>query len=212
MTSRAALREEQKTATRHRVLDAAVRVFTERPFVSASVADVAATAGVTRVTVYAHFPDGKADIVRGLVARVYAIADELYTDLAGAVWTRAAVRDWVAAAAAAWQRMAPTIRVVTTAGPRVLTDEPGGRGQYVEAHERYVGLLSTGPRWDGVPRAQARQRALLAVLQVESALTVWATGACPAAGESLDLLADAVCHLLAPAFATTTGEDGGSRG
>ena len=62
MTSRAALREEQKTATRRRVLDAAVRVFTETPFVSASVGDVATAAGVTRVTVYAHFPDGKADL------------------------------------------------------------------------------------------------------------------------------------------------------
>jgi len=201
VTSRAELREEQKTATRHRVLDAAVRVFTETPF--GSVADVATASGVTRMTVYAHFPDGKADIVRGLIARVYATADRLYADLAEADWTRETIRDWVAAAAAAWQEMAPTIRVVTTAG--VITREPGERGQYVEAHERYVALLAGGSRWDGTH--DARQRALMAVLQIESVLTVWATGAWPDAEEPLDLLADAVCHLLAPAL-----NHGGNRG
>lgn len=203
MTSRAALREEQKTATRHRVLDAAVRVFTTTPFVTASVGDVATAAGVTRMTVYAHFPDGKADLVRGLIDRVYAIADGLYADLAAADWTPATIRDWVTTAAGAWREMAPTIRVVTTAG--AIAREP--RGQYVEAHERYVALLSTGPRWDGVPEDEARQRALMAVLQVESVLTVWATGAWLAAGEPLELLTDAVCHLLAPAL-----DDGRSRG
>ncbi|MGB3438139.1 MAG: TetR family transcriptional regulator [Actinophytocola sp.] len=198
MTSRAVLREEQKTATRHRVLDAAVRVFTETPFVAASVADVAAAAGVTRVTVYAHFPDGKADLVRGLIARVYATADRLYADLADAEWTRDTIRDWVATAAAAWRRLAPTIRVVTTTG--AIAREPGDRGQYVEAHERYVALLSSGSRWDGVVAAEAGQRVLMAVLQVESVLTVWAVGAWPPAAEPLDLLADAVCHLFAPAL------------
>lgn len=196
MASRAALREEQKTATRHRVLDAAVRVFTETPFVTASVADVAVAAGVTRMTVYAHFPDGKADIVRGLIARVYATADRLYADLASAEWTRESVRAWVSVAAAAWRELAPTIRVVTTVG--AIARAPGESGQYVEAHARYVTLLSSGPRWSSV--ADARQRVLMAVLQVEAVLTVWATGAWPDVGEPLDLLADTLCHLLAPAM------------
>lgn len=198
MTSRAALREEQKTATRHRVLDAAVRVFTETPFVSASVGDVATAAGVTRVTVYAHFPDGKADLVRGLIARVYPTADRLYADLAAADWTRQTIRDWLTAAAAAWREMAPTIRVVTTTG--AIARAPGERGQYLDAHQRYVAQLSDGPRWDGVPASDARQRVLMAVLQIESVLTVWAVGAWPDAAEPLDLLTDTVCHLLAPAL------------
>jgi AcrR family transcriptional regulator len=196
VTSRAALREEQKSATRHRVLDAAVRVFTATPFVTASVADVAAEAEVTRMTVYAHFPDGKADIVRALIARVYATADRLYADLASAEWTRESVRDWVSAAASGWREMGPTIRVVTAAGP--VARAPDERGQYVEAHERYLAQLATGPRWAGVP--DARRRVLMAVLQVEAVLTVWATGVWPDVGEPLDLLADTMCHLLAPAM------------
>jgi AcrR family transcriptional regulator len=201
VTSRAVLREEQKTATRQRVLDAAVRVFTATSFVSASVGDVAAEAGVTRVTVYAHFPDGKADLVRGLIARVYATADRLYADLAATAWTRGTIRAWVAAAADAWRAMAPTIRVVTTAGAVARgLDE---RGQYVEAHERYVASLSAGPRWAGAE--DARQRVLMAVLQVESVLTVWAIGAWPDIGEPLDLLADTMCHLLAPALGKELG-------
>ena len=198
------LREEQKAATRHRVLDAAVAVFTAAPFVTASVGDVAEAAGVTRMTVYAHFPDGKADLVRGLIDRVYATADRLYAGLAAVAWTRPAIRDWLTVAAAAWRDMAPTIRVVTTTG--AIARPPGERGQYVDAHERYVALLASGSRWDGVPESHARQRVLMAVLQIESVLTVWAVGVWPD-GEPIDLLADAVCHLLAPALT-----DGGNRG
>jgi AcrR family transcriptional regulator len=205
VTSRAALREEQKTATRQRVLDAAVTVFTAAPFVTASVGDVAAAAGVTRMTVYAHFPDGKTDLVRGLIDRVYATADRLYADLAAAAWTGPAIRDWLVVAAGAWQGMAPTIRVVTTTG--AIARPPGERGQYAEAHERYVALLASGPRWDGVPETEARQRVLMAVLQIESVLTVWAVGVWPDGADPLDLLGDAVCHLLAPALT-----DGGIRG
>jgi hypothetical protein len=58
-----------------------------------------------------------------------------------------------------------------------------------------------------VPVTEARQRVLMAVLQVEAVLTVAATGAWPDFGDPLDLLTDAVCHLLAPAL-----DDGGIRG
>lgn len=89
-TPRKNLREEQKLLTHRRLLDAAVTVFTEKPFLDARMEDIAQAAGVTRVTVYAHFP-GKAEIVDALVERVYGVMGEAYADLAALPrWTRAA--------------------------------------------------------------------------------------------------------------------------
>lgn len=81
--------------------------------------------------------------------------------------------------------------------------------QYLEAHERYVGLLMEPPgRWRGVDPAEARQRALMAVLQTESFFTTWiAVGWPMETADPLRLLADSVCHLLAPAMT-----DGDRRG
>ncbi len=111
--------------------------------------DIAQAAGVTRATVYAHFP-GKAEIVDALVARVYGVMGEAYAELAALPrWTRAGIRAWLDEAAA----------------PAALRSLGEGRVQYVEAHERYVAMLVGPPeRWRGVDPAEARQRALMAVL------------------------------------------------
>ncbi len=59
----------EAAATRQRLLDAAERVFRERGVAHASLAEVAATAGVTRGAVYWHFKD-KADLFEALCERV----------------------------------------------------------------------------------------------------------------------------------------------
>ena len=59
----------EAAATRQRLLDAAERVFRERGVAHASLAEVAASAGVTRGAVYWHFRD-KADLFEALCERV----------------------------------------------------------------------------------------------------------------------------------------------
>ncbi len=59
----------EAAATREALLDAAERVFRERGVAHASLAEVAAAAGVTRGAVYWHFRD-KADLFEALCARV----------------------------------------------------------------------------------------------------------------------------------------------
>lgn len=199
---RASLREEQKNLTRNRVLDAAVRVFEEKSFVGATMDDIAGAAGVTRVTVYAHFP-GKREIIRGLAGRTYSVTDEVYAALAAIpVWNRETVRNWLDEAAPRWREMAPTIRVLATAGPRAGGDSGDANDRYFTEHERYVALLGNDPRrWRGTPPAEARQRVLMALLQLESFLSVWIAGSWPIeTADPLDLLADALCHLLGPAL------------
>jgi AcrR family transcriptional regulator len=88
-------RDAQQNA--HAIVAAAVALFAERP--DASVSDVAAAAGVTRQTVYAHFPARErlleAAVDHGLAQAVAAIdaaepdrgpADEALTRLVGAAW------------------------------------------------------------------------------------------------------------------------------
>lgn len=202
--ARPTVREEQKNLTRTRVLDGAARVFAEKSFVEATMEDIAVAAGVTRVTVYAHF-SGKGELVRALGARVYDIGAEVYGELAGtAVWSRAGIRTWLGGVAARWQELAPTIRVLVAAAAAggVIDDVTSTRQRYHTAHERYVAILTgDAARWHGVSAAEARQRALMAVLQLESFLSVWITGGWPMeTGDPLDLLADAISYLLGPAL------------
>ncbi|MEU9456448.1 helix-turn-helix domain-containing protein [Streptomyces sp. NPDC048277] len=193
---------EQKRLTHLRLLDAAVEVFAEKSFLDARMEDIARAAGVTRATVYAHFP-GKADIIDALVERVYALMEEAYTELSALPrWTRTGVRAWLDDAQARWEEMAPIRRVANSAAPDALRSREAGRVQYVEAHERYVRLLvEPAERWRGVDPAEARQRALMAVLQTESFFSAWIAVGWPLdTPDPLHLVADSLCHLLAPAL------------
>ncbi|MET9383036.1 helix-turn-helix domain-containing protein [Streptomyces sp. NPDC002928] len=201
-TPRKNLREEQKSLTHRRLLDAAVTVFAEKSFLDARMEDIAQTAGVTRATVYAHFP-GKAEIVDALVDRVYGLREEAYADLTALPrWTRTDIRTWLDGAEARWREMAPIRRVANAASPAALRSLDDSRMQYIKAHERYVGMLVGHPeRWRGVPPAEARQRALMAVLQTESFFSAWIAVGWPLdTADPLHLLADSLCHLLAPAL------------
>jgi AcrR family transcriptional regulator len=200
---RGSLREEQKKLTRNRLLDAAVVVFAEKAFVDTTMEDIARAAGVSRVTVYAHFP-GKGDIMQALAQRVYDTMDGVYSGLAEIPrWTRAAIRNWLDDAVEQWREMAPTLRVVHVGGPMSgAHDFMKSRNRYVEEHERYAAaLIADAERWRGVSPSQAHQRAVMAVLQSESFLTTWIAADLPlATDDPLDLLVDSLCHLLSPAL------------
>ncbi|GAB2884443.1 TetR/AcrR family transcriptional regulator [Streptomyces mayteni] len=59
---RPSLRERQRSETRRMIQARAVRLFTDRGYDEVTVADVAAAAGVSAMTVYRHFPT-KEDLV-----------------------------------------------------------------------------------------------------------------------------------------------------
>jgi TetR/AcrR family transcriptional repressor of uid operon len=54
--ARASLREQQRGATRERIFDAAIAEFRRVGFERASISEIARTAGVSRPSIYAHFP------------------------------------------------------------------------------------------------------------------------------------------------------------
>ncbi|MFC5063309.1 TetR/AcrR family transcriptional regulator [Actinomycetospora atypica] len=57
-------------STREAILAGAQDVLARRGVEAASIGELAEAGGVTRPTVYAHFPGGKAEVVAALVARV----------------------------------------------------------------------------------------------------------------------------------------------
>lgn len=61
--------KEDALATRHRLLDAAERVFQAKGMSGTSLADIAAEAGTTRGAIYWHFKD-KADLFNAMIERV----------------------------------------------------------------------------------------------------------------------------------------------
>lgn len=64
--------KEEAAKTRSVLLEAGLRVFAERGFTSATLAEISAAAGVTRGAAYHHFAD-KADLYRAAVAQRWTV-------------------------------------------------------------------------------------------------------------------------------------------
>ncbi|MFE6997278.1 TetR/AcrR family transcriptional regulator [Microbacterium sp. NPDC057659] len=139
------------------IVDAAIRVFSTAP--DARMADVAAAAGVGRVTVYAHFPS-RPDLLRAVVARAMAEGDEALS----AVDTSGDPRDALGRLiAASWQQIG-RIGAVATAALDVLDDDELRRLHEAPA-ARVLALVRRG-RSEGVFRTDLPEDWLVAVLRM----------------------------------------------
>lgn len=64
------LRERNRLRTRQEMLDAALEVFAESGYGSATVETIAARAGASKVTLYAYFPQGREELFRELYEQI----------------------------------------------------------------------------------------------------------------------------------------------
>lgn len=64
------LRERNRLRTRRELLDSALEVFAESGYGSASVEAIAVRAGVSKVTLYTYFPQGREELFRELYGEV----------------------------------------------------------------------------------------------------------------------------------------------
>jgi AcrR family transcriptional regulator len=64
--ARPSLRERNRLRTRRELLDAALEVFAESGYGSATVENIAARAGASKVTLYSYFPQGREELFREL--------------------------------------------------------------------------------------------------------------------------------------------------
>ena len=68
--ARLSLRERNRLRTRRELLDAALEVFAESGYGSATVENIASRAGASKVTLYAYFPEGREELFRELYEEV----------------------------------------------------------------------------------------------------------------------------------------------
>lgn len=93
---RPSLREAQRAVTRTRVCEAASELFFRRGFSAVSMEDIAQAAGISRSTLYVHFPD-KADLFSEIARGYGDTLCALVAQLPGPVPTRSQIDQWLVA-------------------------------------------------------------------------------------------------------------------
>lgn len=170
---RSTLREEQKRATRAKLVDSARELFETRGYAAVTVDDVAAAVGCSRATFYLHFPS-KLEILRTISAeKMVPSALAFYQDLDRVLDTRsrAEFTAWVNRAIdwfdenkqmlPAWDEavaLEPEFRETSREGILAL---PNAMTQYLAS-------------WPEARHDEARLRVELLVTQLERFFTRWA--------------------------------------
>ncbi|WP_169816182.1 TetR/AcrR family transcriptional regulator [Nocardia miyunensis] len=91
----AAFHRRRKQDSHARIVDAATENFCDRGYLTVSVEDIAASAGVSRMTFYRHFR-GKADLAAFLFKTAAATAMPVYASITTVDYTqRRDVTDWI---------------------------------------------------------------------------------------------------------------------
>lgn len=87
MAAPLSLRERNKIRTRQELLDAALEVFAETGFGSATVEAIAARAGASKATLYTYFPQGREELFREIYESINSElleqANQAYGDQGG---------------------------------------------------------------------------------------------------------------------------------
>ncbi|WP_167477400.1 TetR/AcrR family transcriptional regulator [Nocardia arthritidis] len=167
------LRDEQKSQTRARLLDAAKELFTARGYAAVRVDEIAAAAGASRATFYLHFTS-KLEVLRAVAEEGTApSARHFYQDLDRVLDTgsRAEFVAWMTRAIAwfhEYKDLLPAWDEATALEPEFR--EIARRG-IMSLPESMTSYLS---RWPEARRDEARLRVELLVAQLERFFTRWA--------------------------------------
>ncbi|MEU3459237.1 helix-turn-helix domain-containing protein [Streptomyces sp. NPDC006733] len=201
------LRAQRRADTQRLIQAHAVRLFTERGYDAATVADVAEAAGVSPMTVYRHFPTKEDLVLTDRIGRI--VADRIAASAAAQPLVRRISRALVESATA-----------VTGGGPadgptadeqfllarlRLMIATPALRARHLDNHyalqQAIVDALDSGPADpDAAFRARAAAGACLAAMH--TALVRWAED------DGRTALPDLIATALAAAFGeAVTGPD-----
>lgn len=199
----AGLRAAQKQMTRNLLLSTALRLFTEKGYASTTVDDIAAAAGTTRVTFYAHFPS-RTDLMRALIAELNEKLDRVEgeehrstaRELVGVVadGSPARLREWLGKTADAWE----TVRPYTTAAFTAAAIDPELRELVDQWLDEAISDVEEGLTEAGrfAPRTR-HLRGVLAMTQLDHVARNWTEGRWGVEHEQIvDLLAESWNRLL----------------
>ncbi|MFC9788004.1 TetR/AcrR family transcriptional regulator [Rhodococcus sp. NPDC127528] len=204
---RGTLRDEQKRATRAKLMESARGLFAARGYAAVTVDGIVAEVGCSRATFYLHFP-GKVDVLLALAQDGMApTALAFYQDLDRVLDTgsRAEFTDWITRAIEWFQ----TYKDMLQAWDEATALEPEFRAI---AREGIIALPNsmTGylARWPESERDEARLRVELLVTQLERFFTRWAMlGTIDVSGERA---AEVLTDIWFPALSAPAMRDGSS--
>jgi len=197
------LREAQKQLTRDMIVERALELFTGKGYAATTIDEIAAAAGTTRVTFYAHYPS-RSDLMKDFMARVNAVLERAdgpdrastAADLVDVVRAGklADIRAWLESRAALWPVFRPYLDVLDEAAAvdrevRTLVEE---------WHEEVISDIVRGLQLAGrFPEETHHIRGTLAFTQLDYVATLWTRRKFePNRDHALEVLADSWYHLL----------------
>ncbi|NKY86788.1 TetR/AcrR family transcriptional regulator [Nocardia veterana] len=172
-TRRGSLRDEQKRATRMRIVEEARQLFVREGYLGVRVDDIAAAVGCSRATFYLHFT-GKTEVLRAIAEQgTLASVQFFYRDLDRVLATgsRAEFTTWMRQAIE-WffdnKDLLPAWDEATALEPEFRDIAREGIMQLADSMPDYLA------RWPESRRDEARLRIELLVAQLERFFTRWA--------------------------------------
>ncbi len=197
------LRAEQKEQTRQRLLDTALDLFESKGYAATTIDDIAAAAGTTRVTFYAHFPSRRA-IMAALIDELNLILERQESSAHGS--TASALVDVVHAGTAeaigAWLREQsgrwPVIRPYIVSASVAAAVEPEIRDLVDEWSEEVVSDIKDGlDLADRFEPATRHFRGVLAFEMLDRTTQHWFRHQWDIETDpAIDILAETWTHLL----------------
>lgn len=197
------LREAQKQLTRDTIVDRALELFTEKGYSATTIDEIAAAAGTTRVTFYAHYPS-RTDLMRAFMARVNEVlqrqpaenAASTAQDLVDVVrdGKLAGIQAWIEARAAQWPEFRPYLDVLDEA----MAIDPTVREMVESWHEEVISDIVRGlEEAKRFPAETHHIRGTLAFTQLDYVATLWTRRKYePNREHAVEVLADSWFHLL----------------
>ncbi|SHN40075.1 TetR/AcrR family transcriptional regulator [Cryptosporangium aurantiacum] len=172
---RRTLRDEQKEATRRKLLDAARVVFQERGFTAATIDDIVEGAGASRGTYYLYFKN-KSEVIAELAAEYQADAERLLASLTELTDPTAAdLRNWVQSYADLVATHRSTIRSwiqAESAAKDLRTASDAQMSGYLDSLADWIGAVRTSRGLAEDPEV-TRTRATALLLQIERLCFFW---------------------------------------
>ncbi|MFC7451094.1 TetR/AcrR family transcriptional regulator [Rhodococcus daqingensis] len=170
---RGTLRDEQKRATRAKLLESARELFASQGYAAVTVDDIASSVGCSRATFYLHFPS-KVEILRAISSdKMAPSALAFYQDLDRVLDTRsrAEFTAWINRAIAwfdEYKEMLPAWDEAVALEPEFRDTSRDGILALPNAMTKYLA------RWPEGRHDEARLRVELLVAQLERFFTRWA--------------------------------------
>ncbi|GAA4749872.1 TetR/AcrR family transcriptional regulator [Gordonia alkaliphila] len=166
------MREEQKRATRARLIEAARAQFAAGGYAAVTVDDIAGAVGCSRATFYLHFPS-KVEILRAVSADDALSAVEFYDGLDDALasGSKEHFRQWLSAAIGWFDEHRDMLTAwdeATALEPDFTVTVRDGLDALPEAMPRYLAS------WPTAQHVEARLRIELLVAQLERFFARWA--------------------------------------